>query len=139
MQQLASLVLFEGVNSARDVLEAWESAVNEGHTEAILALYDESAMLIPTFAKEPAPNKESIRQYFQQLASFDDISVQLIGSGLEEQACGESGYILGGRYYWVIKHNGDTQAFKARFTFVMDLSKPAPILHHHSSQAPADL
>jgi hypothetical protein len=55
----------------RDVLEEWMHHVRRGDVEALLALYDEGAVLIPTFSNRVLANPEAIRDYFERLASRD--------------------------------------------------------------------
>ena len=38
------------MNKPEEVLKAWMQAVNNGDLEGLTALYDESAVLIPTFS-----------------------------------------------------------------------------------------
>ena len=43
---------------------------------------------------------------------------------------------MNGNYLWDMVIDGETLSFEARFSYVLDLESPAPIMHHHSSQVP---
>lgn len=60
------------MNTPELVLKAWMNAVNEGSLEGLLALYDENAVLIPTFSNRLLSKTESIRDYFIRLCSREN-------------------------------------------------------------------
>lgn len=56
------------MNKPEEVLKAWMQAVNSNDLEGLTALYDESAVLIPTFSNRLLGTSAMIREYFVRLA-----------------------------------------------------------------------
>ena len=121
---------------AEEVLTAWFQAVNTGDLESTLALYNEKAVLIPTFSNKLLTDPEKIRDYFVKLTSREQLSVTLREKTLTIQPVQYDVYALSGIYLWRFVVEGELLNFEARFSYVLDLTLAAPILHHHSSQVP---
>jgi hypothetical protein len=119
-----------------DILEVWLQAVNNGEIENILALYNENAVLIPTFSNRILNNPVKIRNYFEQLKTRDKLSVSLHEKLVNVQKITENIYTLSGIYCWHFAIDDELLSFEARFSYVIDLSLTSPIIHHHSSQIP---
>ena len=119
-----------------DNLDQWLQAVNHVDIEKILALYDKTAVLIPTFSNKFLNTHDKIRDYFEQLGSCAELSITLHEKTLFVQALQNETFILIGIYNWRFKVDGELLNFEARFTYVIDLSRLNPIIHHHSSQVP---
>ena len=122
--------------TSRDILEKWMQAVNFGDVEGLLNLYDDEAVLIPTFSNRMLNTPEKLRDYFEKLGSREDLSVALHENTLLIQNMKDEVSVLGGIYTWRFAVDGELLVFEARFSYVIDNSKPNPILHHHSSQIP---
>ena len=120
----------------KDVLVEWMDAVNSGDVERLLALYDEQAVLIPTFSNKLPNTAEKLREYFEKLGSHEGLSIALHEKTLQVQPIKEDVYTLSGIYNWRFDVEGEMLNFEARFSYIVDLSKPRPIMHHHSSQVP---
>lgn len=120
----------------RETLSQWMQAVNNVNLEAILSLYDEQAVLIPTFSNRVLNSPEKLSEYFEKLASRPELSIALHEKTLVIQELYGQLFALGGIYNWRFAVDDELLNFEARFTYVMDLSRPSPILHHHSSQIP---
>jgi hypothetical protein len=105
----------------------------------VLALYDESAVLIPTFSNRLLSTPETIREYFETLCSREGLTISLHGKPRLVSAVGGGLYVLAGIYRWGFTVDDEPLEFEARFTFLLDLGRPRPILHHHSSQVPRAL
>ncbi|MEI7613727.1 MAG: DUF4440 domain-containing protein [Betaproteobacteria bacterium] len=118
------------------VLRQWMLAVGEGSVEALMALYDSRAVLIPTFSNRLLNKNESIREYFEKLCSRDELSIALHEKTLSVIPLSKQIYSMHGIYCWRFAIDGELLSFEARFSYVVDLSLPAPILQHHSSQIP---
>lgn len=118
------------------VLKAWMDAVNAGDVEGLLALYDEHAVLIPTFSNRVLAGPAAIRDYFAKLASREELSLALHEKTLKIQETNSPLQILNGIYCWRFAVDGELLSFEARFNYVLDLSSERPILNHHSSQIP---
>ena len=124
------------IKKPKDILEQWMQAVNEGDIEKLLSLYDNKAVLIPTFSNRLLNTPEKLRDYFEKLGNREDLSIALHEKTLIIQELGNEFYSLSGIYNWRFAVDGELLNFEARFSYVLDLSKPNPILHHHSSQIP---
>jgi hypothetical protein len=115
------------------------SGVNSHDLAKIVNLYAENALLIPTFSNRILNTPEKIRGYFEMLTSRDDLNVILHEKPLTVQPLGGSLYAMAGIYCWRLSIEGEPLSFEARFTLLVDLAAPSPILHHHSSQIPRTL
>lgn len=124
------------MNKPRDVLDLWTQAVNRGDVEALLVLYDPQAVLIPTFSNRLLNTPDKLRDYFEKLGSREELSIALHEKTLLVQALPGRLFTLGGIYNWRFMVEGELLNFEARFSYVIDLDRPQPILHHHSSQIP---
>lgn len=120
----------------QETLGQWMDAVNRGDVENLLGLYDREAVLIPTFSNRVHNTPEKLREYFERLGSREELSVALHEKALVIRNLSNEVFILSGIYNWRFSVDGELLNFEARFSYVMDLSKSAPILHHHSSQIP---
>jgi hypothetical protein len=121
------------------VLKDWLAAVNKRDLKRLLALYNERAILIPTFSNRLLDSPPRIREYFRKLASHKELSVSLHEKTLLVQPISGRLYALSGIYCWRIALDTEPLRFEARFSYLLDLAKPRPILHHHSSQIPRTL
>lgn len=126
-------------NNPRSILDKWMQVVNSADADAILNLYDPNAVLIPTFSNRVLNTPEKLRDYFEALGSRPELSIALHDKTLITQELGNQIYVFGGIYNWRFAVDGEVLNFEARFSYVMDLTKPAPIVHHHSSQIPRTL
>lgn len=126
-------------NTAEEILYGWVTRVCSANPDDIAALYDESAVLIPTFSPHTVIGPEAIRGYFAQLATREGIGVRLHSKALRMHVTSETISTISGIYSFEFEVDGVLLSFPSRFTFVMDLSKPKPIIHHHSSQVPRNL
>ena len=65
------------MNKPEEVLKAWMQAINNGDLEGLIALYDENAVLIPTFSNRLLGTKAMIRDYFVRLDVREELSIAL--------------------------------------------------------------
>ena len=124
------------MKTPQDILEQWMQAVNNGDVESLLGLYDSQAVLIPTFSNRLLNKPDKLREYFEKLGSREELSIALHEKTLIVQELKNQIFSLSGIYNWRFIVDGELLNFEARFSYVTDLSKPSPILHHHSSQIP---
>ena len=127
------------MNTPEQVLKAWMAAVNNADLEGLIALYDESAVLIPTFSNRLLGTPAMIRDYFVRLAGREELSIALHEKTLRIQTLSQEVHAMSGIYCWRFAVDGELLSFEARFSYVLDFSKPRPIIHHHSSQIPRTL
>ena len=127
------------IKTPQDVLEQWMQAVNNGDVDSLLGLYDSQAVLIPTFSNRLLNTPDKLREYFEKLGSREELSIALHEKTLIVQELDNEIFSLSGIYNWRFIVDGELLNFEARFSYVIDLSRPNPILHHHSSQIPRTL
>ena len=127
------------IKTPQDVLEQWMQAVNNGDVDSLLGLYDSQAVLIPTFSNRLLNTPDKLREYFEKLGSREELSIALHEKTLIVQELENEIFTLSGIYNWRFVVDGELLNFEARFSYVIDLSRPNPILHHHSSQIPRAL
>lgn len=120
----------------RQILNQWMDAVNTGNLEALLALYDDGAVLIPTFSNRLLSTPDALRDYFSKLCSRDELSIALHEKTLNVQTIAGNVYAMNGIYCWRFAVDDELLSFEARFSYMLDLVRPKPIVHHHSSQIP---
>ncbi len=125
--------------TAEEVLFQWVTRVCSGNADDIAALYHESAVLIPTFSPHTVITPEGVRDYFGQLATRDGLGVRLHNKALRKQSVSDTLHTLSGICSFEFEVDQVLLSFPSRFTFVIDISLPKPILHHHSSQVPRNL
>ncbi len=120
----------------QEVLNRWLDAANAGDVEGLLNLYDDAAVLLPTFQGKILDTPDGIRAYFEKLAGYDTLSVAIEEGSLHVQEAAGSVHVLGGNYDWAWSTGGQSTQCRARFTYVVNPAADKPILHHHSSQIP---
>lgn len=126
-------------HEAEKVLERWMEHVNNLEAESVAELYDETSTLLPTFSPHSLSSTEEIREYFRQLSMRKDVRVELHRETLKSRRMGEHIHVLTGIYSFHFVVDEASLTFPSRFTFVLDLSRGKPIIHHHSSQIPRTL
>jgi hypothetical protein len=119
-----------------DLLKTWVQYVNNGELEELLALYREDAVLIPTFSNRILDKPGKIRAYFEKLTSHEELSVVVHEKTIATHKITDSVYSLSGIYCWRLAVDEELLSFEARFSYLLDLSTPAPIIQQHSSQIP---
>lgn len=127
------------MSKALDILKEWMDGINTANVEKLLSLYNDKAVLIPTFSNRILDTKEKIKEYFEKVGSKKDLSIALHDNTVIVQEIGENLFSLGGIYNWRFDIDGELFNFEARFSYIFDLNQENPILHHHSSQIPRSL
>lgn len=124
------------IKTPEELLQRWMRCVNEGDASGLLALYNEKAVLIPTFSNRLLITPDGIGDYFTRLAAREDLSIALHEKTVRFQEIQGTVYAASGIYCWRFMVEEEMLSFEARFSYVFDLSLEAPILQHHSSQIP---
>ncbi|MFZ2726329.1 MAG: hypothetical protein WAX77_08775 [Methylococcaceae bacterium] len=124
------------MKNPEEILKKWMTAVNEGSIKDLLALYDEQAVLIPTFSNRILNNPQKIQEYFEKLTSREELSIALHQNTLITQPLADETYALCGIYCWRFAIDGELFSFEARFSYLLNLNLERPIIQHHSSQIP---
>jgi len=126
-------------NIPEKILEQWIENINKLKVENVIKLYDDNSTLLPTFAQNSLSSPQQIKNYFQQLSERKNLRVDLHTETLKKYHIGENIYILTGIYSFHFIVDDASLTFPSRFTFILDISRENPILHHHSSQIPRTL
>ncbi|MHC4183351.1 MAG: ketosteroid isomerase family protein [Planctomycetota bacterium] len=121
------------------ILERWIEYVNKLEVDKVVGLYDKASTILPTFSPHSVSTPEDIKEYFMQLSTRKNISVNIHNETLRKYEIGEDKYVLMGTYSFSFMVDDANLNFPSRFTFILDISKERPILHHHSSQIPRTL
>ena len=118
------------------LLAQWVEYVNEREVDNVVKLYDYKSTILPTFTQDPLSTPKQIKEYFKQVSSRNNLRVELHAETLKKYKIDENKYILIGTYSFHFIVDNASLTFPSRFTFVLDMSRERPILHHHSSQIP---
>lgn len=124
------------MNKPENILNEWMDGINAADVEKLINLYDEKAVLFPTFSNRILDTKEKIKEYFEKVGAKEKLSIKLHDKTVTTQELEDQIFCLSGIYTWCFSIDGEPYSFEARFTYVFDLSKDNPIVHHHSSQIP---
>ena len=128
--------MFETVEA---VTNTWLQNVNKGNIENLMELYDENAIMVPTFSNRLLNTPDKIRKYLESLACHEELSIALHENTVVIQALQKDLYSCCGIYCWRFAVDGELLSFEARFSFIINLALACPIIHHHSSQIPRTL
>ncbi len=126
-------------DSPKQVLELWVNGINSRKLHDVVDLYDENAIILPTFSNKCLSNSDAIRGYFEKLSSFKDLNVVVHDNTLLVQRLSPELYSISGNYFWRFMVEREVLGFEARFTFTINIKHTKPIIHHHSSQIPETL
>jgi len=124
------------MTTPEELLKIWVQCVNDGELEKLLALYRDDAVLIPTFSNRILDRPEKIRGYFEKLLAREDLCVALHEKTVATHKITDTVFSLSGIYCWRLEVDEELLSFEARFSYLLDLSLPNPIVQHHSSQIP---
>lgn len=124
------------IRRPEDLLKTWMLAINKGDIDGLLALYDEKAVVIPTFSNRLLNEPWKIREYFERLCSREELSIACHEKTLIIHPIQNDVYSLCGIYCWRFAVDGELLSFEARFSYLVDLASSSPIIQHHSSQIP---
>lgn len=124
---------------SREVIRLWIEAVNSRDLDRLLALYAQQCNLLPTFSPHTLRDSASRGDYFRLLSSRPGMGVSLHDKTVQVQTARPGLEIASGIYRFQFEIDGEPLVFEARFSFLVDLTRSAAILHHHSSQIPRTL
>lgn len=124
------------MKTPEQILAEWMRGINNADLGLLISLYDDNAVLIPTFSNRLLSTPEARREYFARLGARDDLSIALHEKTLLKQDLGNDVHALHGIYCWRFAVDGELLSFEARFSYILDLKRDKPIMHHHSSQIP---
>ena len=117
-------------NEITALFDEWNSALQTGDPQKVVALYETNGILLPTMSNKVRHNHEEIEDYFVHFTAkgpvgrIDEANVRTFGKIA----------INSGLYTFTFK---DGSAVQARFTFVYRWNGARwMIIEHHSSQMP---
>ena len=125
--------MFDGPDN---VLNLWVDKTNSYELENMLEYYDKNAVLLPTFSNKICHGLNDIKSYFKKVFAHKKLLVTIHDKTLITQDLSNDVFSLSGIYLWQFEVNDEKLNFEARFTFLIDINRLRPILHHHSSQIP---
>jgi len=123
------------ISDSENILNLWVKYFNEYNALGILTLYDTNACLIPTFSSIYFTSNKTIKGYFSKLFTKQLISVTVKESKMDELNTTNC-QIIFGVYTFTYMVEGTLITVPSRYTFLLDLERSRPILHHHSSMLP---
>ena len=123
------------VQEVKEALNTWLKAVSSGGPDAVMTLYLDNAVLLPTLAPGVHGNPAKRLEYFKIFTANENLQGTI--DELHTRVIGDVG-INSGLYTFTFKKNGQPVSAAARFSFVY---KKTPlgwmIVDHHSSLVPA--
>ena len=123
------------ISDSERMLNLWVKYFNENNALGILTLYDANASLIPTFSSDFSTSNKTIKGYFSKLFTKQLVSVTVEESKMDELNTTNC-QIIFGVYTFTYMDEGTLITVPSRYTFLLDLERSRPILHHHSSKLP---
>ena len=119
-----------------EIPKIWSERINAGDLEGVLALYEESALLLATFDAQPLDQPVQRRKYFENLLKRPGAGVEVDETTLVHSRHSEGVYQATGLYTFFYEEGGVLVRQPARFTFIVSVDERPLILHHHSSLVP---
>jgi uncharacterized protein (TIGR02246 family) len=120
-------------NEITALFEQWNSALQTGDPDRVVACYAKDAILLPTVSAKVRHNHEEIRDYFVHFLAkkpngrIDEGNIRIFGDLA----------INSGLYTFSLTENGASVEVGARFTFVYQKQQSGwVIIEHHSSVLP---
>ena len=120
-----------------DIIEHWAESFNSGNLKAILDLYSDESVLLPTFLPGILSTKAQIRNYFER-AIKGKVAVEIDHAQTIVKEISKNNFTLSGSYVFIINRDENIK-HNSRFTFLVNMESQAPIKHHHSSRVPFEL
>ena len=126
----------ESKKNAKAQLDSWVESIKSRDANRIVRLYDDEAVLLATFAKDPIVNQKDRLSYFQGLTKKDGLRVKIDKAYYEEN--GDIA-IANGVYTFSYEQGVKTINVPARFSFVFEYESDEgwEIESHHSSLIPS--
>lgn len=116
----------------------WMKTLCEGDVGAVVALYSEKAVLVPTFANEPLRGTEELTAYFTEFMSRPNLCGETFGE--IDQNLHENHRAISGTYLFSWGADpASHETAEARFTFVVHMDADSGewvIDTQHSSALP---
>jgi hypothetical protein len=126
----------ESTKNAKAQLNKWVESIKSRDADKIVKLYDDEAVLLATFAKDPIVNQKDRLAYFKGLTQKSGLRVKIDKAYYEEN--GDIAF-ANGVYTFSYEQGGRTVNVPARFSFVFEHEPDEgwEIESHHSSLVPS--
>lgn len=124
------------MNTPEEILERWTAYVNNVEVDRVVNLYDDKSTIFPTFSSHCISESREITAYFRQLSEKKSMSVELHPETLRKVELGDNIFLMTGLYTFHLIADDAQDAVPSRFTYVIDIKREKPIIHHHSSSIP---
>ncbi|MBB4129267.1 MULTISPECIES: nuclear transport factor 2 family protein [unclassified Xanthomonas] len=123
------------LTEAGKVLLRWAETVGRRDIDALLALYADDAILVPTLSDDIRGRYEDRRAYFESFLAVDGLSCGITVQ--KKRVSARLGtVVIGGLYTFVFERNGVSEPVNARFLFTFEeIDGQWLITGHHSSRA----
>lgn len=120
--------------AARKVLMDWAEAVSARDLEAVLALYSDDAILVPTMADDICGHDTERRAYFETFLAKPGLRCRI--DTLRKRIGHTLGTVVaGGHYTFTFERDGEPRIVPARYLFTFEEAGGVwRITGHHSSQ-----
>lgn len=115
-----------------DIIKLWVGSFNSGNLKAIMDLYNNESILMPTFLPDILTSKDQISVYFEKVIA-NQVRVEIDHTQMLIKEISKSNYALTGSYIFTNKKDKNIK-HQSRFTFLIDMLSSYPIKHHHSSK-----
>ena len=115
-----------------DIIKLWVEYFNSGNLKAIMDLYNNESILMPTFLPDILTSKDQISVYFEKVIA-NQVRVEIDHTQMLIKEISKSNYVLTGSYIFTNKKDKNIK-HQSRFTFLIDMLSSYPIKHHHSSK-----
>ena len=115
-----------------DIIKLWVECFNSGNLKAIMDLYNNESILMPTFLPDILTSKDQISAYFEKVIA-NQVRVEIDHTQMLIKEISKSNYALTGSYVFTNKKDKNIK-HQSRFTFLIDMLSSYPIKHHHSSK-----
>ena len=120
-------------NQSKSLVDRWATTVNCGELKEVLDLYSPTASFFPTFLEEL--NSQSGREeYFRNLKNKEEFRVDINSEKIQFMT--KSIHLSYGTYTFFYREKNLLIKYPSRYTFIYDISRDKPIVHHHSSVVP---
>lgn len=119
-------------------LNDWVANLGGGHLDDLLAMYEDEAVLLPTFGSEILRGQEALRGYFTALMENPNLSVHIEDEQINQNAHDEHRVLSGDYEFSWGTDASDMTHVLARYTFAVTLVDGKWVAStHHSSVRPA--
>jgi len=124
-------------DSVKAAYNDWTKAITGGSPDPVLKLYDDKAVLLPTFGPKPLVGHAQLRGYFVKFTALPNLKVETKESII--RIFGDTA-INSGLYTFSYEEDGEVVQVPARFSFTYRKDGDKwKIVDHHSSLVPPSM